>query len=488
MIAWIVGGLFVSGWFIDAVGAWSGPVLGAWFAGTQKPQRGFVWLLAFALFPGLISDWRKFPLTGPEAATYLGWMLLAAVISVLPFTFHRLTGPRLPGLFSTLPLPVAAAAIHSLASPLLHSGTNSGLGVATFLRFWFAATVVWMWNLEFRGAKVGRATAAFSAAFLVGEGLLVSARFNAALMSALNQWDRSFGWACLCAAFLFSAWAIAVGDRTESWAARGEALALLRSPDTGEPLHLIVEGRTLALGSKSGERFPVRNGIPEFLKATDLTGDNGKYNHLYETIGGFYDDTQRFFSAFRGLDLDSYFRNYMDLLDVKPGDSVLETSVGTGLNFKYLPAGARLTGLDLSAEMLGRCQANLRRWDMKADIYLGNAERLPFADASFDVVYTAGAFNFFSNRVKAVQEMIRVARPGAALLIEDETEDYVKSTYEKIPYTSSFYSGREKPVSVPIDLVPQEMEDIHLEMLKDGKFFAITFRKPLHGAAARIDA
>jgi hypothetical protein len=33
-------------------------------------------------------------------------------------------------------------------------------------------------------------------------------------------------------------------------------------------------------------------------------------------------------------------------------------------------------------------------------------------------------------------------------------------------------------VKVPIDLVPPEMEDIHVEMLKDGKFYAITFRKP----------
>jgi hypothetical protein len=31
---------------------------------------------------------------------------------------------------------------------------------------------------------------------------------------------------------------------------------------------------------------------------------------------------------------------------------------------------------------------------------------------------------------------------------------------------------------VPIDLVPPEMEEIHLEMLKEGKFYAITFRKP----------
>ena len=168
----------------------------------------------------------------------------------------------------------------------------------------------------------------------------------------------------------------------------------------------------------------------------------------------------------------------MSLLEVKPGDSVLETSVGTGLNFKYLPHGTKLFGLDLSPEMLTRCQNNLRRWQVDADLYLGNAESLPFADSSFDVVYTCGGFNFFSDRVKAIREMIRVAKPGGHLMIEDETEEYVKSTYENIPFTSSFYSNRKQAVTVPIDLVPTEMEDIHVEMLKDGKFYALTFRKP----------
>jgi ubiquinone/menaquinone biosynthesis C-methylase UbiE len=241
---------------------------------------------------------------------------------------------------------------------------------------------------------------------------------------------------------------------------------------------VVTERGKEALISSSGERFPVRNGIPTFLKPEDLTGDNGKYNHLYETIGGFYDDTQRVFGAFRGVELDSYFENYMSLLDVKPGDSVLETCVGTGLNFKYLPHGTKLSGLDLSPEMLANGQNNLRRWQMDADLYLGNAESLPFADSSFDVVYTAGGFNFFSDRAKAISEMIRVAKPGGHLMIEDETEEYVKSTYENIPFTSSFYANRKQAVTVPIDLVPPEMENIHVEMLKDGKFYALTFRKP----------
>jgi len=43
----------------------------------------------------------------------------------------------------------------------------------------------------------------------------------------------------------------------------------------------VEQGRE-AFVSNSGERFPRPQGIPAFLKPEDLTGDNGKYNHLYE--------------------------------------------------------------------------------------------------------------------------------------------------------------------------------------------------------------
>ncbi len=478
--AWMVASLFVLGFFLPPIGAFTGPILAVWFVGTQRPRRGFLWMLAFAFIPSLIFGWRTFPLTGPiEALQYLAWMLLAAVLGVLPFTFHRLTSPRLPGLLSTLPLPLAAVAFHLLAPPFIHPGPAE-TGARTFLICWFAAMLVWMWNLHFRASKIAAGGSVFAAIFLPSAGLMLFCRLTGATFPQAPPLSQAFPWICLAGTAAILVLALLRPGTGHSWAERQDAVALLRSPFTGNPLHVAAERGQAVLVSTSGERFPVRHGIPSFLKPEDLTGDNGKYNHLYETIGGFYDDTQRFFGAFRGMDLDSYFRDYMDLLEVKPGDSVLETSVGTGLNFKYLPRGVKLSGLDLSREMLTNCQANLSRWEMEADLYLGNAERLPFADASFDVVYTAGAFNFFSDRAKAIREMIRVAKPGSHLMIEDETEEYVKSTYEKIPYTRSFFGDRKQAVSVPIDLVPPEMEEVRVEMLKGGKFYAITFRKPLH--------
>jgi ubiquinone/menaquinone biosynthesis C-methylase UbiE len=473
IVACAAGCLFILGYFLSSVGALTGPITGAWFVGTQKPQRGFLWLTAFAFVPSLIFGWRKIPLTGAaQAGEYLGWALVAAALGALPLTFHRLVSPRLSGFLSTLPLPLAVVAIPSLALAL-QIGAASPADLFKFLIFWFAATVVWLWNNESHATDL-----VFGAGFIVAGGFALLRHFGGVALPVNLLIGVALSWGCLGGALLLSIWALFHPIKKQTWADRPQAVALLQSPFTRSPLHVVSEKGVEALVSDSGERFPIRNGIPVFLTPEDLTGDNGKYNHLYETIGGFYDDVQRGVGAFRGLELDSYFENYMSLLDVKPGDSVLETCVGTALNFKYLPHGTKLSGIDLSPEMLANGQNNLRRWQMDADLYLGNAESLPFADSSFDVVYSAGGFNFFSDRAKALREMIRVVKPGGHLMVEDETEEYVKSTYEKIPYTSSFYGDRKQAVTVPIDLVPPEMEDIRVEMLKDGKFYAITFRKP----------
>jgi ubiquinone/menaquinone biosynthesis C-methylase UbiE len=480
IVAWAATSLFVLGFFFSPVGAWTGPILGVWFVGTQKPRRGFLWMLAFGYLPSLIFGWRKFPLAGPQQALeYLGWMLLVSVLGVLPFTFHRLVSSRLPGFLATLPFPLAAAAIPSLAVALHISGVHDA-GLDRFFIHWFAATLVWLWTRESRATIL-----VFAAGFVLAAGIELTPSFMISVQHSTLPRGTVFGSICLGGALLLSIWAVLNPRKHKPWVDRPQAVAMLRSPFTGNPLYVVSEGGREILVSSFGERFPVRDGIPAFLKPEDLTGDNGKYNHLYETIGGFYDDTQRFFCAFRGVEIGSYFENYMSLLQVKPGNSVLETSVGTGLNFKYLPRGVKLSGLDLSAEMLANCQNNLRRWKMEADLYVGNAESLPFADDSFDVVFTCGGFNFFSDRAKAIREMIRVTKPGGQMMIEDETEEYVKSTYENIPYTTSFYSNRKEAVTVPIELVPTEMEEIHLEMLKEGKFYAITFRKPALAQSAR---
>jgi ubiquinone/menaquinone biosynthesis C-methylase UbiE len=477
MAAWAVASLFLLGFFFPLLGAWTGPILGVWFVGTQKPVRGLFWMMAFAFIPSLLAGWGTFSLTNWEPLlTYVGWILLASLLSVLPFTFHRLTSPRLPWLLFTLPLPLSAVALHHLLRPLFYGSTAPRTGLLLFLTCWFAATVLWMWNNEFRKATIAAGAPICALILILSAGSTFYRPFRGWVLPPSLSSGMAFAWICLGGAFVLSVWALFNQRKYKPWVERPETVALLQSPHSGKSLRAVSEQGQEFLVSSAGEQFPVRNEIPVFLKPEDLTGNNGKYNHLYETIGGFYDDIQRVFCALKGFDQDAYFRSYMRLLEVEPGDSVLETSVGTGLNFKYLPRGVRLSGLDLSPEMLANCQSNLRRWGMDADLYVGNAESLPFADSRFDVVFHVGGINFFNDRAKAIREMIRVAKPGSLLLIADETEEHVKRVYEK--QLGGYFKNRKEPVAPPINLVPQDMEEVHLEILKDGRFYALTFRKP----------
>ena len=490
-------GIFVLGFVFSPLGAWTGAVLGAWFIGTQKAWRGFLLLAGINFILNLISHWRGSPLSGIE---YAGWTMLAVVLSVLPFLLYRLTSQRRQGFLSTLSLPFWGAALqplgqmilpasifnhYSLAqtqsaiSPLPHIAAILGTGAISFLIYWFAAVIIWMWNQEFRAKKISMGASIFGAVcvLVLGYGFFLQIIHPVASQVLLTS--TAFAWICFAGGLILSAWSfIQPGIRREVWANKTETVALLRSPYTGDPLHVVSEDGHAALVSQSGERFPVRDGIPVFLEPEKLTGSNYKYNRLYETIGGFYDDIQRVACALRGISPGQYLWGYLRFLEINPGDSVLETSVGTGLNYKYLPRGARLFGLDLSAEMLTNCQANLRRWEMHADLFLGNAEDLPFANDSFDVVFHVGGINFFNDRAKAIREMIRVAKPGSRMLIADETEEHVKSIYERSPVIGRYFKNRKEVVAAPIDLVPPEMREIHLEMLRDGRFYALTFRKP----------
>lgn len=175
ILGWTVVVLFVLGHFFPLLGAWTGAILGAWFVGTQKPRRGLFWLTLFTFLPALIVNWREFLLTVPEhAVKYVASTFLVAILTALPFFFHRLVSPRLRGFLFTLPLPLAAVVLetfvlawvpanlhsHTLSqksnTPLLQIAATFGTGAAAFLIYWFAAGVVRCGTTSFAWLESGR--------------------------------------------------------------------------------------------------------------------------------------------------------------------------------------------------------------------------------------------------------------------------------------------------------------------------------------------
>jgi ubiquinone/menaquinone biosynthesis C-methylase UbiE len=120
---------------------------------------------------------------------------------------------------------------------------------------------------------------------------------------------------------------------------------------------------------------------------------------------------------------------YLRELEITPNGDVLEVAIGTGRNVKYLPQEATYFGIDISLGMLKQCR-KLSRKKLRIHLFLGEAEHLPFVDDAFDTVYHVGGINFFNDKAGALQEMIRVAKPGSKLLVVDETEKVAKK-YER---------------------------------------------------------
>ncbi|MGB8603337.1 MAG: methyltransferase domain-containing protein, partial [Rhizomicrobium sp.] len=347
--------------------------------------------------------------------------------------------------------------------------------VAVFLLHWVAAVLLWFWN---RHAHPLRVLGAGVVAFAVGLGI-----FHGAALFQLLDFDAYFAtgpayaWLCVLGGAMLLAWDAVEYKGDTPWTKRD--VAMLQSPLSGAALHVEEKLGEETLVTATGERFAIRNGIARFTPV--VTGFNKKYHRLYQAIGGLYDDVQRVFFALSGIDRRKYFARGLDLLEIKPGDRVLETSVGTGLNFFYLPRGCQYFGLDLSGDMLAAAQRFLARMRVPATLIEGNAEALPFADGSMDVVFHCGGINSFSDKARAIAEMIRVAKPGSRILIADETETLVQNVYEKVPLSGLFFKHRSAPVTPPTDLIPPEMEEVKVQFFRQDEFYAITFRKPALG-------
>jgi ubiquinone/menaquinone biosynthesis C-methylase UbiE len=96
---------------------------------------------------------------------------------------------------------------------------------------------------------------------------------------------------------------------------------------------------------------------------------------------------------------------------------VLDIGVGTGRNLAYYPAGVRLTGIDLSAPMLAVARQRADQLGRPADLRIGDAQALEFADETFDtVVFTLALCSIPDDRT-AISEAQRVLRPGGQLLL-----------------------------------------------------------------------
>jgi ubiquinone/menaquinone biosynthesis C-methylase UbiE len=100
------------------------------------------------------------------------------------------------------------------------------------------------------------------------------------------------------------------------------------------------------------------------------------------------------------------------------GLRVLEIGVGMGADYlEWLKAGAHATGIDLSSSSLEQATRRCEAAGYSPDLRVADAERLPFPDNTFDVVYSYGVMHHSPKTQQCIREALRVLKPGAKLRI-----------------------------------------------------------------------
>jgi len=228
--------------------------------------------------------------------------------------------------------------------------------------------------------------------------------------------------------------------------------------------------------------FLIRNGIVHFISPQDLKGLNRRFARFYERFSRF----EAIFDKLSFLSMGGERKARTEILHRLElnGGRILEVSIGSGGNLPYLfesPKVGEVYGLDISAAQLARCRrfAKTRGWAV--DLFLGMAEVLPFKAESFDNVFHIGGINFFSGKKKAIDELIRVARPGSKIVIADESERAAQLIARFLRLSRS-NQGKKVDTSVPVHLVPETMEEIRADGIwkRHGQYhgYCLEFRKP----------
>jgi SAM-dependent methyltransferase len=121
-------------------------------------------------------------------------------------------------------------------------------------------------------------------------------------------------------------------------------------------------------------------------------------------------------------------------IPIEPGTRVLDVACGAGqLAIPAARAGARATGIDIATNSIEQARARAQAEGLDAQFDEGDAEMLPYEDASFDLVVSLIGAMFAPRPEQVASELVRVCRPGGRIVMANWTaEGFVGQMFKTI--------------------------------------------------------
>jgi len=174
------------------------------------------------------------------------------------------------------------------------------------------------------------------------------------------------------------------------------------------------------------KEYKIEQGIPDFLLPEHLNEKDKKWMLEYDSMARSYDLLMALIIPTLSIGLEPFERyKWTKKLQIKSESHVLDVSTGTGKNLPFIRrqigSNGKIAAMDISKGMLNYAQMKMKRkkWD-NIELHRANASYLPYKNNTFDAVMHVGGINTFGQKRKALQEMARVAKKNAKMIIIDE--------------------------------------------------------------------